>query len=54
MIQSRERGEQRNECREGEEESDRRGGREKSETGMSHNSHVIFHCQLENKGSKVG
>lgn len=30
------------------------GGREKSETGMSHNSHVLFHCQLENKGSKVG
>lgn len=23
--------------------------REKTEIGMSHNSHVLFHCQLENK-----
>lgn len=21
----------------------------KTETGLSHNSHVLFHCQLENK-----
>lgn len=34
--------------------NDRQGGKEKSETGMSHNSHVLFHCQLENKESKVG
>lgn len=34
--------------------NDRQGGREKSENGMSHNSHVLFHCQLENKEGKVG
>lgn len=25
------------------------GRRGKTETGMSHNSHVLFHCQLANK-----
>lgn len=25
------------------------GGTGKTETGLSHNSHVLFHCQLENK-----
>lgn len=30
-------------------EEDGRQAEGKTEIGMSHNSHVLFHCQLENK-----